>query len=63
MMRGKERLKDKILEILRDNKPEIIPLDEIKTALHIEETKLQDFEQAVKELENEGKIKLHVAIS
>jgi DNA-binding Lrp family transcriptional regulator len=62
-MRGKERLKEKILEILTDNKPEIIPLDEIRTALHIEKAELQDFKQAVKELENEGKIKLHIAIA
>jgi hypothetical protein len=61
-MRNKERLKTKILEIVEDNKPEIVPVDEIKKALNVKEADSQEFQQALTELENEGKIRMHIAI-
>jgi predicted Rossmann fold nucleotide-binding protein DprA/Smf involved in DNA uptake len=61
-MRNKERLKTKILEIVEDNKPEVVPVDEIKKALNVKEADSQEFQQALIELENEGKIRMHIAI-
>jgi len=61
-MRNKEKLKTKILEIVEDNKPEIVPVDEIKKALNVKEADSQEFQQALTELENEGKIRMHIAI-
>jgi predicted Rossmann fold nucleotide-binding protein DprA/Smf involved in DNA uptake len=61
-MRNKEKLKTKILEIVEDNKPEIVPVDEIKKALNVKEADSQEFQQALIELENEGKIRMHIAI-
>jgi len=61
-MRNKEKLKTKILEIVEDNKPEIVSVDEIKKALNVKEADSQEFQQALTELENEGKIRMHIAI-
>jgi len=63
MVRDKERIKEKIVEILSDNKPEILPLKEIEEQMQIEKAEKDDFRKAVKELESEGKIRIHIAIS
>jgi len=63
MVRSKERIKAKILDILHDNKPEILPLKEIEEQMQIEKAEKEDFRKAVKELESEGKIIMHIAIS
>lgn len=63
MVRTKEKLKERILEILQDNKPEILPLKEIEEQMQIEKAEKEDFRKAVKELETEGKIIMHITIS
>jgi len=62
-MEAKNKLKMKILEILEDNEPEVIPLDEIKRALKVDESKLSDFQQAVEELKKEGRVRTYIAIA
>jgi len=62
MMRNKEKLKAKIMEILEDNKPTPITLKEIKEALKVTDKEWESFKEAVIELTKEGKVRMHLEI-
>jgi len=61
-MRGKDKFKVNILNMLADNKGRVLGLDEIKASLFLEKSEQLAFEQALRELEKEGKIQKYVGL-
>jgi hypothetical protein len=61
-MRDKNKLKADVLNILITNKGRVLDIEDLKTSLFIEKTEQQAFEQALKELEKEGKVQKYVGL-
>jgi hypothetical protein len=64
MTRSKETLKREILQVLKDGKKdEIFGVDELKKTLRITSWEADNFSNAVRELENEKQIAMHISVS
>jgi hypothetical protein len=61
-LRDKNKLKVDLLNILIANKGHVLGIEEIKASLFIEKNEHQAFEQALKELEKEGKVQKYVGL-
>jgi len=61
-MRDKNKLKVDVLNVLVVNKGRVLDIEDLKTSLFIEKTEQQAFEQALKELEKEGKVQKYVGL-
>jgi len=62
LVRGKNKLKTSIINILVANKGSVLGIDEIKVSLFIEKSEISDFEKALEELEKEGKIRKYIRL-
>jgi len=61
-MRDKNKLKADVLNILITNKGRVLDIGDLKTSLFIEKNEQQAFEQALKELEKEGKVQKYIGL-
>jgi len=61
-LRDKNKLKVDLLNVLIANKGHVLGTAEIKASLFIEKNEQQAFEQALKELEKEGKVQKYIGL-
>jgi len=62
LVRGKNKFKAEILNILAANKGRVLGIEEIKASLFLEKSEQLAFEHALKELEKEKKIEKYVGL-
>jgi len=62
VVRGKNKLKNSIMNVLASNRGHVLSVEEVKASLFIEKSEISDFEKALKELEKEGKIRKYIRL-